>query len=71
MFGGWIISISDFQSHEFSQRFGVFEVPDKGSVEINFVPSQVIGEKGSSFSDEIILLSFYKVSKFIVDYLGY
>jgi hypothetical protein len=46
-------------------------VPDNGSVDINFVPSQVIGEKGSSFSGEIIVLSFYKLSKFIVDYFGY
>jgi len=46
-------------------------VPDKGSVEINLVPSQLIGEKGSSLSEEITLLSFYKLSKFIVDYFGY
>ena len=71
IFGGWIISISDFYSNEFSYKFGVFEVPDKGSVEINLVPSQLIGEKGSSLSEEITLLSFYKLSKFIVDYFGY
>lgn len=69
MLGGSIISISDLCLYEVSYRFGDFEVSDKGSVDTNLVPSQVIGENDSLFSEEIILFYFFKLSMFIVDFL--